>query len=410
METTSSTKLFTAARQGIENAFGGAGHLELYRHPDDGSPADRFWQTHVRLRPDVFVARVLAGMDAYVDWAMPKAAKVEIEPLTEQDAAPKLTLLIQVAQPGGKRDDAKTFHQLTVHRSFIATLQGLVVHEDWTDCDGVKQPIGGARQLYRNLLPIYDELGVRKLTLVAKGMGGYVWATYGFTPISDLEWRREADTVTAGLRNMAFDLARTARERTTGWLNVHDGAITGAAAQARPGLDAALLGWQEVPRQTTEVDERPRDDLAERFLEALGEEAAAKLATRFDLDQERMYAFVEHLMVPSGLRTQLHAAVIQPVLDEAADIRWRLRTWQAGQLPPNGVMPSAQEIDELLAILDRPHAAEMLNLAALARRGPGASTLVKNVLQLLGTAWKGELVLTTPRTAGRQAMEARIGI
>ena len=410
METTSSTKLFTSARRGIEAAFGGADHLELYRHPDDGSPADKFWQTYIRLSPDVFVERVLVGMNAYVDWAMPKAAKVEIEPLTEQDGAPKLTLLIQVAQPGGKRADAKTFHQLTVNRSFIATLQGLVVHEDWTDCDGVKQPVGGARQLYRNLLPIYDGLGVRKLTLVAKGMGGYVWATYGFTPISDLEWRREADTVTAALRNMAFDLSETARDRATGWLNQHDDAITGAAAQARPGIDAALLGWQEVPRQTTEVDERPRNDLAERFLEALGEEAAAKLATSFDLDQERMYAFVEHLMVPSGLRTQLHAAVIQPVLDEAADIRWRLRTWQAGQLPPNGVMPSAQEIDDLLAILGRPHAAEMLNLAALARRSAAASSLVKNALQLLGTAWKGELVLTTPYTAGRLAMEARIGI
>ena len=410
METTSGSKLFTAARQGIEDAFGGAGHVEAYKHPDDGSDTDRFWQTHVRMRPDVFVARVLAGMDTYVDWAMPKAGKVEIEPLTHQDGAPKLTLLIQVAQPTAKRPDAKTFHQLTVNRSFIATLQGLVVHEDWTDCDGVKQPIGGARQLYRNLLPLYDELGVRKLTLVAKGMGGYVWATYGFIPISDLEWRKLADTVTASLRDLQFDLAGTARGRTPGWLTVNASAISGAAALARPRVDAALQGWQEVQRQTTDVDERPRNDLAEQFLEGLGEEAATKLAARFELDQEQMYAFVEHLMEPSGLRAQLRAAVIQPVLDEAADIRWRLRTWLAGRLPPNGVMPSAEEVDDLLAILGRPHAAEMLNLAQLAHRSPGASVLVRNVLQLLGTAWKGVLVLTTPKTAGRLAMEARIGI
>lgn len=404
METTE-VNWFTSAADEIAAAFGGGGHLAAYKHSGDGSEADRFWQQHVRIRPAELVRRVLAGMNGYVNWDIQGIAQVEIDQIRQLDGAPRVTVLIRVDHPKG-RTDTKALHQLTVKRSFVAEQAGLRVHEDWTDCDGAVQPRGGGQQLYRNLLPLYDDLGVRRVTLETKLMGNYVWATYGFIPVSDAEWGKITREVLASIQHL--DLVPIAEARTREWLEQNAHAIAQAANGTRANVQAQLQAWQVADRQTTDVDESSRDLLVDAFLEQLGDQAGQEIAGHFAMDMNHIRAFLEHLMTASGLPGRLQAQVIQPLLQEANDRGWRLHTKVVAMLDPNAAVPTIQAARDLVALLDRPQAATMLDVARLAKSDPATERLVSSVLQVLGPTWNAELILTEPKTDGRKMLEARI--
>src|SRR5215471_16185790 len=167
-------KWFSGARAGLEEIFGGSANLASYKHPEDDSASARCWQRYLVQGPDELVRRIVAGMNTFVNWELPGSVTIEIGEVTGSEGAEQMTLLVQVAQPPG-RQDTKALQQLTVDRLFSVAGPGLRVKERWTNIDGVRKSDGGGQVLYRNLLPLYHELRVERITLDAKGMGAYVW-------------------------------------------------------------------------------------------------------------------------------------------------------------------------------------------------------------------------------------------
>ncbi len=73
--------------------------------------------------------------------------------------------------------------QMSVARVFKLNEHGEIEIEDArTDFPG-----GGAKQFYQALLPLYERLGVRRVTMIADEVGSYAWVRYGFRPVVEGE-------------------------------------------------------------------------------------------------------------------------------------------------------------------------------------------------------------------------------
>jgi hypothetical protein len=61
---------------------------------------------------------------------------------------------------------------------------------------------GGAKKVFHNLLPLFREIGVDRITLDAAEVGSYAWVRYGFRP-DRREWKRLRSELLARLAKLA---------------------------------------------------------------------------------------------------------------------------------------------------------------------------------------------------------------
>ncbi len=90
-------------------------------------------------------------------------------------------LTINVKQSNALPEDRKSWDRMAAQLSLMRTFERregeLIVEEMRTDMRG-----GGAKVLYRKLLPLYLKLGVTQIELEADEVGSYAWVRYGFRP------------------------------------------------------------------------------------------------------------------------------------------------------------------------------------------------------------------------------------
>jgi hypothetical protein len=75
----------------------------------------------------------------------------------------------------------------------------------------------------RNSFNLYHALGARKVVLTANyESGGYVWAKYGFVPVSDVTWQHLARRLAVRLTKFESDLSEDAYNHVVGLLQNPD--------------------------------------------------------------------------------------------------------------------------------------------------------------------------------------------
>ena len=83
--------------------------------------------------------------------------------------------------------------QMSLSRKITREHGRLVMVDERTDMRG-----GGCKQLYRQLLPLYEAMGVTNVSLSADEVGSYAWVRYGFRPSAE-GWLELRTSITARL-------------------------------------------------------------------------------------------------------------------------------------------------------------------------------------------------------------------
>lgn len=195
--------------------------------------AETFWKTHIKKEPIEIINQMLVGMDALL---MDEALDIKIQLLN----ANSMEVVIQT-QPKQKPHTGRN-HRLSLSRLFTVQDAKLSVKESRTDVEG-----GLGKQLYRNLLPLYDSLGIEEITLEATETGKYAWARYGFLPKDDAQWQKITSSI---YRDLKPALEHSLRQELTAQL----GAVTPTLTSDINGVLGQVLTPENLRDIASEMD------------------------------------------------------------------------------------------------------------------------------------------------------------
>jgi hypothetical protein len=154
-----------------------------------------------KLTPAKVVRRLTQGLPIEVHGNL----KVEINRIPDGVA-----LVINCKAPNADAEDDGAWDRqmcaMSLCRTITADEDGRITMVD----ERTDMRTGGCKELYRNLLPLYEELGVTEVTLSADEVGSYAWVRYGFRP-DPKEWRKLGKKLTQRLAVLSEQIADEAQ-------------------------------------------------------------------------------------------------------------------------------------------------------------------------------------------------------
>jgi hypothetical protein len=189
----------TSSETAIRN-IKGLGHVDVRITEEELAAWGDVFKGHDDLTPE-YIVDVLAKA---VRFDVADNLMVQVNKISDG-----IMLTINCKQPDQKIQDKKIPEkeiwmrencQMSLTRKITRGEDGEIIMEDErTDMRG-----GGCKDLYKTLLPMYQQMGVKKVTMDADDIGSYAWVRYGFRPDKDGEksWATVRQEMERRLRTM----------------------------------------------------------------------------------------------------------------------------------------------------------------------------------------------------------------
>ena len=109
---------------------------------------------------------------------------------------------LNLEDPDRKENAAKVLHGdnlISLTRTITVKDGKISMVDERTDVNEKLKPGCSCKELYKNLLPLYTDMGVEEVTMSADEVGSYAWVRYGFRPSDKDEWMKLREAIRQNL-------------------------------------------------------------------------------------------------------------------------------------------------------------------------------------------------------------------